>query len=176
MHGDRSPVPPQRGPYARLPAGLPPTLFGQPGRSLPLLAGIRILVVEDDADSRDALCTVLEMAGARVLCVESVAQAMDGVYHSFDPDVVLTDYSMPDADGLDLIREFRNVPSPRAMTVPILVLTGHSEEHLRARALAAGATDLLLKPFDPTLLIARIAAAVAPGREGTAAVADPWHV
>jgi DNA-binding response OmpR family regulator len=113
--------------------------------------------VEDDADSREALCLVLERAGAKVLCVESVAQAMDGVYHSFDPDVVLTDYSMPDADGLDLIREFRKAPSARAVAVPILVLSGHSEENWRARALAAGAADLLIKPFDPTLLIARIA-------------------
>jgi DNA-binding response OmpR family regulator len=96
---------------------------------------------------------------------------MDGVYHSFDPDVVLTDYSMPDADGLDLIREFRKAPSARGAAVPILVLTGHSEDHFRARALAAGAADLLIKPFEPTLLMARIAAAAAPGREGTLAVA-----
>jgi DNA-binding response OmpR family regulator len=64
----------------------------------------------------------------------------------------------------------------RAAAVPILVLTGHSEEHFRARALAAGAADVLIKPFDPTRLIVRIAAAVAPGRDGTAAGADPWHV
>ena len=89
-----------------------------------------------------------------------------GVYHSFDPDVVLTDLAMPDADGFDLIREFRKAPSARAVAVPILVLSGHSDDQWRARALAAGAADLLAKPFDPALLIARIAAAVAPGRSG----------
>jgi DNA-binding response OmpR family regulator len=125
-----------------------------------------VLVVEDDADSRDLICSLLELAGATVLCVVSVAEAMDGVYHSFDPDIVLTDYSMPDADGLDLIREFRKAPSTRAVAVPILVLSGHSEEHWRARALEAGAADLLTKPFDPSVLIARIAAAVASGRSG----------
>jgi DNA-binding response OmpR family regulator len=129
--------------------------------------------VEDDADLREALCFVLEMAGAKVLCVESVAQAMDGVLHSFDPDVVLTDYSMPDANGLELIRAFRNAPSTRAVAVPILVLSGHAEDDLRARVLAAGAADLLVKPFDSTLLLARIAAAAAPGRERTLAVAEP---
>jgi DNA-binding response OmpR family regulator len=125
-----------------------------------------VLVVEDDADLREALCVLFEMAGAKVLCVESVAEAMDGVYHSFDPDVVLTDYSMPDADGLDFIREFRKASSTRNVAVPILVLSGHSEDDWRAHVIEAGAADLLTKPFDSTLLITRIAAALASGRSG----------
>jgi CheY-like chemotaxis protein len=133
------------------------------------LAGVRVLVVEDDRDSRELICTLLEMAGATLLCVESVALAMAGVRHSFDPDLVLTDFSMPDADGLDLIREFRKVPSTRAIPVPILVLSGHSEKDWRARAIEAGAVDLMVKPFDPALLIRRIADAVALGRSGAAA-------
>jgi len=123
------------------------------------LAGVRILVVEDDADSRELICVLMELAGARVLCVGSVAQAMDGLHHAFDPDVVVTDFSMPDADGLELIRLFRQEPSYRAVPVPVFILSGHSEEHWRARALAAGAEDVLGKPVDPALLITRIAAA-----------------
>jgi DNA-binding response OmpR family regulator len=139
-----------------------------PARRLPplgldvRLAGVRVLVVEDDDDCRELVCALLRMAGAEVLCVGSVAQAMNGVYHSFDPDVVLTDYSMPDADGLDLIAEFRRAPTTRAVAVPIFVLSGHSEQDWRARALEAGAADLLTKPCDPDLLIARIADAAAP--------------
>jgi CheY-like chemotaxis protein len=140
---------------------VPVVVFAQPLGVLPRLAGARVLVVEDDADSRELLCALLELAGAVVLSAESVAEAMDGAHHSFDPDVVLTDYSMPVADGLDLIREFRRAPSTRAVAVPILVLSGHSEDHWRARVLAAGAADLLTKPVDPILLIARIADAVA---------------
>jgi DNA-binding response OmpR family regulator len=167
MQGDRPPVlHPQKAPNAPPPPGPAPAELVPLIGALARLAGARVLVVEDDADSREALCVLLEMAGAKVLCVESVAEAMDGVYHSFDPDVVLTDYSMPDADGLDLIREFRKAPSTRAVAVPILVLSGHSEEHWRARALEAGAADLLTKPFDPPVLIARIAATVASGRSG----------
>src|SRR4029077_7041958 len=109
---DRPPLP-SRGPYASLPKAVPPMAFGQPGEALARLAGARVLVVEDDEDSRQLICSLLERAGATVLCTESVAKAMDGVYHSFDPDVVLSDFSMPDADGLDLIREFRKVPSAR---------------------------------------------------------------
>jgi DNA-binding response OmpR family regulator len=159
-----------------MPAVPPPVLHPQRGASAPRpgvpddalapLAGARVLVVEDDDDSRELICALIRMAGAKVLCVASVAQAMDGVYHSFDPDVVLTDFSMPDADGLDLIREFREAPSSRAVAVPILILSGHSEDDWRARALAAGAADVLTKPFDPALLIARIEASVAPGRSG----------
>jgi CheY-like chemotaxis protein len=125
-----------------------------------------VLVVDDDGDARDLICALLEMAGATVWCVGSVAQAMDGVRHAFDPDVILTDFSMPVADGLDLIREFRKVPSTRAVAVPVLILSGHSEDHWRERALAGGAADLLCKPFDPAVLISRIAAAVAAGRIG----------
>lgn len=128
------------------------------------LAGVRVLVVEDDDDCRELVCALLRMAGAEILCVGSVAEAMGGVYHSFDPDVVLTDYAMPGADGLDLISAFRKTPTTRTVAVPILVLSGHSEEQWRARALAAGAADLLVKPCAPDVLIERIAAAAAPGR------------
>ena len=160
MQGDRSPVlHPQKGPNAPPPEGPAPAVLARPASAR--LAGARVLVVEDEDDSRELICALLRMAGATVLCVESVAQAMEGVHHSFDPDVVLTDFSMPDADGFDLIREFRKAPSTRAVAVPILVLSGHSEDNWHAHALAAGAAGVLIKPFDPAVLITWIAAALA---------------
>ena len=169
MQGDRQPVlHPQKGPNAPPPAGPVPAVLGLPAAASARLAGTRVLVVEDNDDSRELICALLRMAGATVLCVGSVAQAMDGVYHAFDPDVVLTDFSMPGADGFDLIREFRKAPSTRAVAIPILVLSGQSEDDWRARALAAGAADVLTKTFDPVLLITRIVAAVAPGRSAPA--------
>jgi DNA-binding response OmpR family regulator len=164
MQGDPPPdLRPQHGPIAPPPEGGAPAVLVRP---VGALAGARVLIVEDDDDSREFICALVRMAGATVLCVESVAQAMDGVYHSFDPDVVLTDFSMPEADGFDLIREFRKAPSSRAIAVPILILSGHSEENWHARAIAGGAADVLIKPFEPAFLIERIAAAVAPGRSG----------
>ena len=142
------------------------TLLDRPAGARAGLAGARVLIVEDDQDCRELIRTFLERAGATVMAVDSVAAAMDCVYRSFDPDVVLTDYSMPVANGLELIRQFRSAPSNRAIAVPILVISGHSEENWRARSLAAGAADLLTKPFDPAVLVIRIAAAVAPGRSG----------
>ena len=138
------------------------------------LAGIRVLVVEDEADSRELLCAILQLAGATALGVESVAQAMNGTGHSFDPDVVVTDYAMPGADGFDLIRQFRQVPSTRA--IPILILSGHTEDNWRERALAAGAVDVLTKPSDPDFLVRRIVTAAAgpSGRAETTATPSPW--
>jgi DNA-binding response OmpR family regulator len=65
-----------------------------------------------------------------------------------------------------MIREFRKVPSTRAVTVPILILSGHSDDGWRAQALEAGAADLLTKPVDPVLLVIRILAAIESGRAG----------
>jgi DNA-binding response OmpR family regulator len=157
-------LPPTKKPSS--PALTAATLLDRPAGARAGLAGARVLIVEDDQDCRELIRTFLERAGATVLCVDSVAAAMDCVYRSFDPDVVLTDYSMPVANGLELIRQFRSAPSSRAIAVPILVISGHSEENWRARSLAAGAADLLTKPFDPAVLVTRIAAAVAPGRSG----------
>ena len=169
MQSNHPPFPhPRNVPIEPPPGALAPTSFGSPGTASSRLTGVRALVVEDEPDSRELICALLEMAGATVLCTESVAQALDGVYQSFDPDVVLTDFSMPDADGLDLISAFRKVPSSRAVAVPILILSGHSEVHWRQRALEAGAADVLTKPFDPAHLLARIVAAVESGRIATA--------
>jgi len=157
-------LPPTRKPSS--PALTAATLLDRPAGARAGLAGARVLIVEDDQDCRELIRIFLERAGATVMSVDSVAAAMDCVYRSFDPDVVLTDYSMPVANGLELIRQFRRAPSRRAIAVPILVISGHSEENWRARSLAAGAADLLTKPFDPAVLVTRIAAAVAPGRSG----------
>lgn len=131
------------------------------GKPRQRLAGVRVLIVEDDDDSRELVCALIEGAGATAMCVNCVAEAMEGVYRSFDPDVVLTDFCMPDADGFALIREFRKAPATRAVPVPILILSGHSEPNWHARAIEAGAADVVVKPFEPAVLIDRIAAAVA---------------
>jgi len=109
-------------------------LLGRASGSRSGLAGARVLVVEDDKECRELIRVFLERAAATVFCVDSVAAAMDCVYSSFDPDVVLTDYSMPVANGLEFIRQFRKAPSSRAIAVPIIVISGHSEENWRARS------------------------------------------
>lgn len=146
-------------------------VFGPSAGALAPLAGARVLIVDDDDDARELVCALLGLAGATVWSVGSVAQALSSV-PSFDPDVVLTDFAMPDANGLDLIRELRLVPSPGAVAVPILMLSGHGGDDWRARAFEAGAADVLTKPFDPAVLIARVAAAVPDGRNNPPALAS----
>ena len=151
-------LPAQEVPIAPLLDGSFGTLVGprtSPGR----LEGCRVLVVEDNDDARDLICALLANAGAEMLCVGSVAEAMAAVRGAYVPDVVLTDFAMPHATGLDFIREYRKAtaPSPAA---PVLVVSGNSENDWRERALEAGAADVVSKPFEPTQLIARLAAAV----------------
>jgi CheY-like chemotaxis protein len=166
MDAYRPPDAPANGPNGSPPKSPDPMAVERPRAASKQLADMRVLVVEDDEDGRELVCGILTHAGAIVLCTESVAQAMEGVYHSFDPDVILTDYSMPVADGLDLIREFRAAPTNRSVAVPILVLSAHSEPHWRDRAVAAGAEDLLVKPFEAAALVNRVAAAVISWRRG----------
>ena len=165
MQAGRPPIiDPRKGSSAPPPRRPAPVVFAQPLAALPRLAGARVLVVEDDTTPESSSAPSSRWRAPRSCVSESVAQAMDGVLPSFDPDVVLTDFSMPDRGRL---RSHPRVPA-RAFdacdAVPILILSGHSEDDWRARALAAGAADVLIKPFDPVLLIARIAAAVAAGR------------
>lgn len=120
------------------------------------LAGARVLAVEDDQDTRDLICFVLAQEGADVRCVSSVAAALAGIADAFDPDLILTDMSMPDADGFELLREFRKVASTRATPIPVLVLSGHSERNYRERCVKAGFFELLVKPVDPAMLVSRL--------------------
>lgn len=117
-------------------------------------AMFRVLVVEDDADIRSVLRTLLESAGYRV---ELAATAARGLIEarSNRPDAVLVDLGLPDKDGQQLIREIRAFT-----TVPILVLSARSAEREKIQALDGGADDFVTKPFSAGELIARLRAAL----------------
>lgn len=117
-------------------------------------AMFRVLVVEDDADIRSVLRTLLESAGYRV---ELAATAARGLIEarSNRPDAVLVDLGLPDKDGQQLIREIRGFT-----TVPILVLSARSAEREKIQALDGGADDFVTKPFSAGELIARLRAAL----------------
>ena len=123
------------------------------------LAGVRVLAVEDDQDTRDLICLILEQQGATVRCVSSVAEALAGI-DAFDPDLILTDMSMPDADGFELLREFRKLGSTRDTPIPVVILSGNSESDYRERCERAGFFELLTKPVDPKMLVSRLEAAL----------------
>jgi DNA-binding NtrC family response regulator len=101
----------------------------------------KVLVVDDEIAMRFALQEVLEGRGYDVVVADSATQAigaLDGV------DVVVSDYSMPDMDGMQLLEKVRAVSS----TLPLILVTAHGSERLAVRALKQGVYDYLSKPFD----------------------------
>ena len=112
------------------------------------LNGASVLVVEDDADTRQMLKRVLESHGAVVKTAASAAEALEMVADS-PPDALVADIGMPDEDGYSLMRKIRRLPSSRGGTVPALALTAYARPEDRARALTAGFQQYVAKPIEP---------------------------
>lgn len=112
------------------------------------LTGVHVLVVDDDADARDLLRTVLEYCGALVTVVGSAREAL-AVLERVTPDALVTDLAMPTHDGFWLIGEIRALPSDRGGAIPAVAITAHGETHGPDRTLAAGFQAHLSKPLDP---------------------------
>ena len=112
------------------------------------LIGIHVLVVDDDADARDLLKTVLEYCGALVTVVPSATEALQVLGHVM-PDVVVTDIAMPIHDGYWLVREVRALPRDNGRMLPVIAVTAHGEQHGPERTLSAGFQMHLRKPLDP---------------------------
>lgn len=127
------------------------------------LDGVRVLVVEDEPDSRLALVMVLEEAGAQVYAAGTVDSALDLLAEA-TPDVLVSDLGMPGRDGFDLIREVRDKSGPVA-AVPAIALTALVQKDDAERALAAGFQRHVPKPVDPHRLTAVISTVKTPPDE-----------
>ncbi len=112
------------------------------------LGGSRVLVLESDPDGAASLAAVLRLSGFDADEAHSGAEALR-VAAKTRPRAVLMDLSLPDADPLRVIRQFRAAPSPPA----VVVVTGDTSPAARAAATAAGAAGYLLKPADPQALV-----------------------
>src|SRR6202140_4033018 len=113
-----------------------------------------ILVVDDNEDMRDLIQRLLERAGYRVVVAEdgqaSLTQAK--LYH---PDLVLMDLSLPDMDGWEAVRHLRKMPE--FGSIPIIAVTAHVSPQEEERAVAAGCTAHIGKPFDTRVLLQEVA-------------------
>lgn len=126
----------------------------EPGDATPSLTGLRVLVVDDEADSRAYLTALLELYGATVLAVGS-AQGVPQLLQTTPIDILVSDIGMPDEDGYSLIRRLRLLPVEQ---MPIAVaLTGYARLEDRERALAAGFQSHLTKPIEPQVLVQTLA-------------------
>jgi signal transduction histidine kinase/CheY-like chemotaxis protein len=134
------------------------------GAAMTGLLGMRVLVVDDDADTLDLLSTTLGPlhAGATVMTARSVLEALE-CFDRMAPDVVVTDLAMPDNDGYALLREVQARGWARDTTTPVVAMTAHAGAEDRERALAAGFAAYVPKPLELAQLI-RLLARTAPVR------------
>jgi PAS domain S-box-containing protein len=140
-----------------LPAGggLPEPAPAPPGGPPPSLAGLRILLVEDDEAMSEALAALLEHHGAVVTVAASVRTAL-GLLADAAPDILLSDIGMPGESGHALIREIRAREADGLHHLPALAMTGFASPEDRDEAHAAGFDDHVAKPVDPETLLRRI--------------------
>jgi signal transduction histidine kinase/DNA-binding response OmpR family regulator len=142
-----------------LPAGPVDTVSRPVSRSAsapPRLDGVRVLLVEDEADSRDLLTVVLREAGGLVTAVGSTSEALDALVRDI-PDVLVSDIAMPGEDGFALIARLRTLPRERGGSVPVVALTAYAGAETRDQTRAAGFEAHVGKPVRPEDLIAAIA-------------------
>jgi signal transduction histidine kinase/ActR/RegA family two-component response regulator len=127
------------------------------------LAGITVLVVDDEADARELVARILAECGAEVLTASSAQEALATIERS-RPHVLVSDIGMPAVDGYQLLRLVRELGLARGGGVPAVALTAFARSEDRTRALRAGYLVHVAKPVEPTELVATVGSVV--GRTG----------
>jgi CheY-like chemotaxis protein len=145
VHQVHAPAPAQRRPSER----------PRPGADVSL-AGMKILVAEDDMRTVYALSALLRGRGASVLVADTGKEALAVLAANPDVDGVLMDIMMPEMDGYEAMRELRR--DPRFGSLPVIALTARAMKGERERCLEAGATEYLTKPLDAERLLGAITA------------------
>lgn len=126
-----------------------------------------IAIVDDDENVRESLGELLDAAGYTVHSFPSAQQFLaSGALEPYS--CLVTDVRMPDMDGIALQEELTR----RGVRFPVIVITGHADVPLAVRAMRAGATDFIEKPFKPDTLLSAVQHALASGSR-TSAPVDP---
>jgi CheY-like chemotaxis protein len=113
--------------------------------ALPNLAGICVLLIDDDLDQLTMLSELLSHASADVVSATSADGALQEIARRL-PDVIVSDISMPDCDGYQLLRRLRTRPVQEGGSTPAIALTGRVTQNDQTRALLAGYQTYLAKP------------------------------
>jgi PAS domain S-box-containing protein len=145
-----------------------PPVFGGAGLSgAPSLKGVWALVVDDEADARELVTTLLQQCGSRVSAVASAQEAL-AVLTTEDggqrPDILVSDISMPNMDGYELIRQVRDLAPEFGGRIPAVALTAYGRSIDRIRTLSAGFQMHMPKPVEPAELATVVASLT--GRAG----------
>jgi CheY-like chemotaxis protein len=117
------------------------------------LRGLRVLVVEDEADARALLTEVLSAYGATVDVAATANEGLDRLAE-FRPDVLVSDIAMPSVDGYTLLRRVRQLSPELGGRIPAVALTAHARAEDVERARIAGFQQHVAKPVDPAHLAA----------------------
>jgi PAS domain S-box-containing protein len=120
------------------------------------LGGLRVLLLDDDPEGREAMTAVLENEGVQVMAVSSPDEALEAIRREC-PDVLLSDIEMPGEDGHSFIRRVRELPADRGGDIPAAALTAYARGEDRQKALSAGFQVHVSKPVAPEELTAVIA-------------------
>ena len=127
------------------------------------LDGVRVLVVDDEPDTRDLLKAGLGRCGAEVTAAASVAEALEAM-QTAAPDLLISDIGMPEEDGYEMIRRVRALPDESGGRVPAIALTAYARVEDRMHALRAGYQMHVPKPVELAELVAVAASLVQRGR------------
>jgi CheY-like chemotaxis protein len=123
----------------------------------PRLDGVKILIVDDEADARELLATLLRQSGAVVTVVASAREALATITQSLPeqrPDLLVSDIGMPEEDGYMLMRQVRALAPEQGGRIPAIALTAYARTEDRIKALAAGFQSHVPKPVEPAEFIA----------------------
>ncbi len=122
----------------------------------PDLTGLRVLLVDDDPDTREMVCQMLSQYGAKVCVAASSAEALK-TFLEWQPNVLVSDLGMPDEDGFALIGKVRHLTPEQGGNIPAAALTAYVRDEERLRALDAGYQTHIPKPVNPNTLAAIVA-------------------
>jgi len=124
--------------------------------ALPSLHGLKVLVVDDEEDTRELIREVLKECGSEVVTSSSAAEALVAL-QQHKPDVLISDLGMPDEDGYSLIAKIRELPAERGGDIPAAALTAYARAEDRMRVLRSGFQFHLPKPVDSAELVTVVA-------------------
>ena len=127
------------------------------------LNGIRLLLVEDNDDSREMLKVMFQQYAVDVTAVASAAEALEAI-KQIKPDILISDVGLPGEDGYALIRKIRQLPPEQGGLVPAIALTGYASLQDRARAFEVGYQEHTAKPVDIDNLIELVKSLITPNK------------
>ena len=129
------------------------------------LAGLSVMIVDDEPDALEVITAMLQLRGARVIAAASAAEALEMLSNAINgslPDVLVSDLAMPGGDGFELIEMVRRMEPERGGNIPAIALTAYARSEDSARVLAAGFQRHVAKPVEPSSLAMAVASLASP--------------